>query len=458
MSRLTDWLDRTVTYNPAKQEQHNRALGMDWYQSQLQAYYNGTAVIPGPRMSWDTKREEPITGEYDSLVARAYRRNGIVFAAVLARALVFSEVRFKYRTLSDKKLFGTASLSKLENPGQNVTTGELLFRMEQDVSLAGNWFGTDRYGGISRLRPDWVSLILSSSVRPEDPSFAEDAQVVGYYYRPPEKPEGTVFGVDEVAHWSPIPDPWFQFRGMSWIEVVAREVMADNSGTDLRLRFYENGATPNMVVEAPEWVKNQDQFDEYREKMDAESAGVSNAFKTLYLTSGSSATKVGLGLAELDFKAIQGSGETRIALASRVPSVLLQNSEGLSGSSLNAGNFSSARRQFADMFMRPQWRSACACLSKFAAVPVGSELWFDESAVSFLREDEKDAAEIMGMKAGALRQLVEGGFDPATAIAAVNANDIQLLSHTGLLSVQLQEPGAQGAPPPDATTEEGDQP
>ena len=60
----------------------------------------------------------------------------------------------------------------------------------------------------------------------------------------------------------------------------------------------------------------------------------------------------------------------------------------------------------------------------------------------------------MGMKAGALRQLVEGGFDPATAIAAVNANDIQLLSHTGLLSVQLQEPGAAAPSPPDPSTPE----
>jgi hypothetical protein len=39
--------------------------------------------------------------------------------------------------------------------------------------------------------------------------------------------------------------------------------------------------------------------------------------------------------------------------------------------------------------------------------------------------------------------LVRDGFTPESAIAAVQASDWSLLSHTGLLSVQMQPPGTE---------------
>jgi hypothetical protein len=147
----------------------------------------------------------------------------------------------------------------------------------------------------------------------------------------------------------------------------------------------------------------------------------------------------------LDMKGLQGAGETRIAAASRVPPVYLAISEGLSGSSLNQGNYGMARRQFADGFLRPQWRDFCACVTKFASVPPGSRLWRDESEVAFLREDEKDAAEIFQNQATSIRTLTDGGYEPSSVVAAVKAKDPGLLKHTGLMSVQMKEPGAEDA-------------
>jgi phage portal protein BeeE len=427
------------------------SLGLDWYLQQLDQFsFNGTPLIPGPRMTWQTNREEPISQEFESIVRQAYKRNGVIFAAILARMLIFSEIRFKYRTLSDKRLFGTEGLARLEKPGPNVTTVELLRRMEQDASLAGNWYGTDKFGGVKRLHPAWMSIILTSELSPSAPGFAEDAEVVGYLYRRGgQEDRSVIFGVDEIAHWSPIPDPDYSFRGMSWITPAVRDVMADNAGTDLRLKYYENGATPNMVINAPDWIDTAEAFDEWRGKVEGVTSGLTNAFRNLYLAAGSDATAVGLNLQQLDFKALQGGGETRIAMDSRVPAVILGVSEGLSGSSLNQGNYNSARRQFADGFLHPQWRDACGCLTKFASPPAGSELWFDKSEVPFLREDEKDAAEIMQIKSGATRQFIEAGFTPESAVSAVSANDERLLVHTGMVSVQLQDPTKQG--PPDAT-------
>jgi hypothetical protein len=48
----------------------------------------------------------------------------------------------------------------------------------------------------------------------------------------------------------------------------------------------------------------------------------------------------------------------------------------------------------------------------------------------------------MQSKAGAILSFINAGYDPATIIAAVDANKLSLLTHTGLASVQLQPLGA----------------
>ena len=158
-------------------------------------------------------------------------------------------------------------------------------------------------------------------------------------------------------------------------------------------------------------------------------------------------TVVGSSLQQMDFKSTQGAGETRIAAAARVPAVIAGISEGLAGSSLNAGNFSSARRLFADSCLRPLWRNAAGSLETIVKPPAGARLWYDDRDIAFLREDAKDAADIEQIKAVTIRQLVDGGFDPKSVVAAVQAQNMDLLAHTGKLSVQLQEPGAEAPEP-----------
>jgi hypothetical protein len=46
-----------------------------------------------------------------------------------------------------------------------------------------------------------------------------------------------------------------------------------------------------------------------------------------------------------------------------------------------------------------------------------------------------------------IQTLVNAGFEPDSVIAAVAARDMTLLKHTGLLSVQLQDPTAEPPAP-----------
>jgi phage portal protein BeeE len=374
------------------------------------------------------------------------------FAAQMVRALVISQARFTFRnkpsSRTPRRTFGTTALGLLENPAPNMTTGELLARMEWHAGAAGNAYAVRKGSRIRVLRPDWVAVLSGSQREPDDPAGAIDSELIGYVYWNLGQHGGytpTTLLPDEVAHWSPLPDPERAHVGMSWITPAVREIQGDRAATEHKLKFFENGATPNMVVKgiaSPDGTRlTKPQFDEIVDMIEERHSGVANAYRTLYLTAGADATVVGSNLQQIDFKATQGTGETRIAFLSRVPAPLLGISEGLAGSSLNAGNFGMARRIFADSWVYPTLQDLCGALATIVDVPSDAELWFDTADMPILREDAKDAADIEQVKQSTIAGYVREGFTPESAIAAVRGQDINLLKHSGLVSVQLQPPG-----------------
>lgn len=391
----------------------------------------------------------------------ALRDSPPAFAAQMVRALVLSQVRFTFRNLlstaTPRRTFGTRDLGILERPWPNATTGELVSRMEWCAGLAGNAYVVRQPNRLRILRPDWVMIVYGSHQEPDDAAHALDGDILGYAYCNGGFNSGnkvqTILPAD-MAHWSPLPDPERAGIGMSWITPAVREIRGDIAASDHKLQFFKNGATPNMVVKGIP-AATKDQFNELVDAIEENHTGVRNAYRTLYLTAGADATVVGSHLAQIDFKATQGTGETRISVLSRVPASILGISEGLSGSSLNAGNFTAARRMFADSWIYPTLQDLAASLAPLVNVPRDAELWFDPTDMVALREDAKDAAEIMSTQMSTIVAGVNGGFKPESVIAAVVAQDPSLLKHSGLLSVQLQPPGQQ---PPAGQPASPDQP
>lgn len=381
-----------------------------------------------------------------------YGGNAIIFACMQARLMLFSEARFQYRRIRSGRpgeLFGTAGLARLEQPWPGGTTGDLLSRVLVSADLSGNAFiAANRSGGLRVLRPDWVTMILGSDRAPVERAEDVEAELIAIAYQPGGRAGGAapeVFLRGEFGHFAPIPDPFAPFRGMSWMTPLVREIRGDTGYTDHKLKFLEQGATVNLVVTLDKDI-GATAFTHWVDEMEKGHKGVANAYKTLYLGGGATPTAIGSDMVQMDFKAVQGAGETRIAAAAGVPPVVVGFSEGLQGSSLNAGNYSAARRRFADLTMRPLWRNVAGSLSPLVPVPAGAELWYDDRDISFLQEDVRDAADIEFVKAQTIRQLVDGGFEPGSVIAAVVAGDMNRLSHTGMLSVQLNAAGGQTEP------------
>jgi phage portal protein BeeE len=401
---------------------------------------------------WDSVvgDKEKIEADFASYVHQAYKANGLVFACILTRLLVLSEARFTWRRIADgrpSQLFGNTDLAVLERPWRGGTTGELIARMEQDGSLAGNSFITkiDKEGRprLRRLRPDWTTIVAGSE---SDDPYALDAEVIAYYYMPGGRVTGKeeILLPDEVAHYSPIPDPEAQFRGMSWLTPILRELEADTAATKHKLQFFKRGATPNVMVTYDKAIGGE-AFQRFVALFKEQHEGVDNAYKTLHLGGGADAKVVGANLQQLDFKVTQGAGETRVAAAAGIHPVIVGLSEGLQGSSLNAGNFAAARRITADRTLRPLWRIMAASLETLLTVPAGPvELSYDARDVAFLREDAKDDADILKAEAEAINSLITAGYKPDAIIEAVTSGDLRRLAgnHSGRFSVQLQPLGA----------------
>jgi len=238
---------------------------------------------------------------------------------------------------------------------------------------------------------------------------------------------------------------------MSWLTPVLREIQSDGAATAHKLKFFENAATPNLSVSLADTVTPA-QFEEFVEKMDAAHGGFQNAYKTLYTAGGADVTVIGADMKQIDFKSTQGAGETRIALAAGIHPAVAGLSEGMQGASLNAGNFAAARRQTADIEFAHLWGNVAASLEVLVPPPPSSRLRIDTRDIPFLREDEKDAAEIEQLRQTTITGYVKEGFTAKSSVAAVDAQDVTLLEHTGLVSVQLQVPGSDPADAGDAST------
>lgn len=391
-------------------------------------------------------------GDTFAALAGAYGANSIVFSCMQIRAEVFSSVRFRWQRLRDGRpsdTFGTPALGVFDAPWPGGTTQDLLAGAIQHADLAGNAFHIRTGGEIVRLRPDWVDIAVERRMVGGGQVGWRNLGIIYWEGGKHSGSDGVAFHRDEVSHFMPIPDPLAPYRGMSWLTPVIREVEADMTMTRHKRKFFDNGATPNMIVKHSQGA-NPEQIRAFAKRLEADSSGSDNAYKTLHLYPGADATVVGSTLEQVDFKSVQGAGETRIAAAGGVPPVIAGFSEGLAGSSLNAGNYGQARRRFADGTMHPLWGNMSGSFAPLLTSPGGDvRLWYDAGDVPFLREDEGDAANIAQVRATTIRSLIDAGYEPASVVAAVESDDFRLLQHTGLFSVQLQPAGTltQGVTP-----------
>jgi len=425
---------------------------------------------------------EKIQHNFEGYVQGAYKAGGPVFAVIRVRQMIFAEARFQWREIRQGRpgnLFGSRELELLERPWPGGTTGELLSRAIVTADLGGAFYATTaddngRFGKAAtgpgqrlvHMRPDWVTIAKTS--RSGDPR-ALDARISSFIYQPPptgnglRQPDPVLLLPDEVLYFSPQIDPLSQFSGMSWVTSIISEIRGDKAATAHKLKFFDNGATLGGGFTAPADMP-PDVFKTYVALFKEHHRGAGKAYETAFIGGGFNPFNTMADFKQLDFTNLQGRAETRIASAGGVHPTLVGFSEGLQGSSLNAGNFQAAARVTANITMRPLWRMFAASAQVITPPPRRPDgsvndqanLWYDDRDIHFLHEDATDQAQIRQLDAQTLRTLVDGGYGPDAAVDFVKTNDLNSLvgSHSGLLPVQLQPPGTGGPQAPAEQTAE----
>ena len=371
------------------------------------------------------------------LTALEGQRNPIVAACVRIRMAVFAEATFQFQTYAPAgKLFGKPALRLLEHPWLGGTTQMLLATMESDVSFYGNSYWLYRDEQLHRLDPTHVKII-TADLEDTVTGAMIGKTLVAYAYVDQKGKQVATFLPEEIVHYKPIIDPEEPYRGLSWLSAILPDISADQDMTTYKTSFLRNSATPNLVVTFKDGT-SPESIEKFRDRMEAFHTSPDQAFKTLYVGSGADVKAIGANFADMEFAAVQSQGETRIAAAAGVPAALIGIAEGLKGSTLNEGNFSATRRAFADVTIRPLWRSVCGALENVVKVPKNTRLWYDSRDIPFLQADENDAAAIRQQDATTMTALVSAGYDPDSVRDSIMSGSWAGLTHTGFLSVQLQ--------------------
>lgn len=340
------------------------AAALNQFAYQGLGYSYGGPMSAGIQQTLSGSTTELAPNTFVGLASQAYMANGPVFACMLVRQLVFSSVRFRWQRLRDGKpsdTFGTADLRILERPWPGGTTQDMLSRMIQDADLAGNSYWMVERGEFVRMRPDWVDVIVEER-RLADGRGQVGWRKVGYLYweggRAAER-DPVALLADEVVHFAPIPDPLATYRGMSWLTPILREIRADQAMSRHQSKFFDNGATVNLIIKH-QIGADRDAIKKWAQEVESKHGGTENAWKNLHLYPGAEAEVVGSNLKDIDFKNVRGGGETRIAAAAGVPPVIVGLSEGLAAATYS--NYGQARRRLADGTAHPLWENLSGCL------------------------------------------------------------------------------------------------
>lgn len=445
---------RPVSRAAVEREQVERSLSLQAYIDQWQFTFLNHTYSGYSTYGQGARKQEEIGANFTGYVQAAYRRNSVVSACLLARESLFAEARFQWRQFRQGRpgaLFGNEELAVLEEPWPNGSTGDLLVRMEQDSSIEGNFFARRVGQELYRLRPDWTSIVLGSNVMPDEPGFSWDARVLGYAYHPGGYNSGNkveLMRVEEVVHYAPRVDPTSVARGFSLFESVLREIYADGAATDEKLRYFEDGATPQTIAIVP--IPDPSEFLRFVDDVRTRSKQL-GPFEHLWLQQGVEFKTIGNTMREQEFASVQAAGETRIAAALGVPAVVVGLKEGLEASTY--ADYDHGMRRFADITMRPLWRKAAGALQTILTNPGGAELWYDDRDIPALKDDIVKRAEVWTKNAAAAKLLVDGGWSPDSIIDAIDADDWALLEHTGLQTVQVQPGQPMNGQPSDESEE-----
>ena len=270
---------------------------------------------------------------------------GMVYTLVNAIAEDFAKyepIFWKQDNRSGKKTQYIHPFAKvLENPNPSLSKFDLLVATASFLELTGDAFWYYAVGERSRqpkeiylMRPDRVEVVVDG----------DTGEVMGYKFR---NDDGTKIPleVDEVEHIKTF-NPLNQYRGMGTLEAAILYVEIENDTSEFQRNFMKNQATPSGVLTISGKIEKE-AFNKLKTQWKEKQAGLANVGKTLFIREADAKfTKVGLGLDELDLKALKELSEGKLFKMFRVPKIILGDTDqnGLGRANAETADYIFAKR------------------------------------------------------------------------------------------------------------------
>jgi len=260
---------------------------------------------------------------YDQFAKEGYQKNVIVFRCINEIAGAIASLDWRVVDPDGEIIDNHPLIELLKRPNPMNGGASFFQQLETFKQLAGNAY-IHRVGPDGRppqelylLAPSSMTVVPGSSRIPKE-----------YVYKPKSTLNGaTIFQVDPVNGSSEIlhlrtANPLNEWIGLSPMEAAAWSVDLHNQSNEWNNRLLTNGARPSGALFVKDYLR-EDQRSHVKEALKTDSMGSYNAGKPMLFEGDMHWQEMSLSPKDLDFLNAKATAAKDIAMAFRVPPILL---------------------------------------------------------------------------------------------------------------------------------------
>ena len=298
---------------------------------------------------------------------------GWVYACVTAIASHVSGIELKL--YSRKKVRGEdeieevkdhEELSILRHINNFMTFNQITEVTETYNQLAGEAYWAKLRGPTGKvvelwpLRPDWVSVLPSSS-----------DYIRGYVYKPDGMAKGVEFDRKDIVPFKDL-DPKNAYRGQGIVKAVAMAIDIDEFASDWVRTFFYNSALPGLVFTTDKKLRDVE-IERFLKQWNTKFRGRRNSHKIAFLGGGLKPEPITKSPSEMSFLSMKKDMRDEILAGFKVPKSVLGLTE-----DVNRANAEATVRQFIEGTVKPRMIKLATHLNEFFLTEWPDEdLFFD---------------------------------------------------------------------------------
>lgn len=373
-----------------------------------------------------------IDTKFMSLAQEAYGKNAIVYACLRLLSQSVPEAPLKAYVIDGEEerteIDRNHPLRKLiERPNELMTEYEFWELTTLHMGIIGRsaWFKErDRKGEITALwplRPDRVGPIYATAEN-------EERVLVGYSYQTPGEGSFTPIPRRDILAFN-FPDPSGEtggiVEGLGPVQVLSREISADNEATGFVGALLANYAAPTVALKVKAAVRDETEAALVKARFRHEFSGARRGTPAV-IDADTDIQMLGFNLRQLEFPDVRANAEARVAAVFGVPAILVGLKVGIE-SSIRA-TIAEQRRYFTETTLRNYWRRYQDQFQHDIAEEFGENIIveFDTSNIQALAMRRQEQIQPV-MEAFKLGAVTRNEYRIAMGIDAVENGDVFLI-------------------------------